>query len=166
MEEERVMEQRIDFAVLSLTAEHTATAMARVHMPSMEEQYMWDNHALFNEPFDAGDHTSAAVDERKRLEREATDFDLWNGADFVLEEDPTNGELLLDELEQDDILTELLRNACVYIQLWWNYRFESIFFGQIWTHQMQPIYLKKRREVMQISLRLPIMLGRRMIPRW
>jgi hypothetical protein len=28
--------------------------------------------------------------------------------DFVPEEDPNNGQLLLEELEQDDILTELL----------------------------------------------------------
>jgi len=37
-------------------------------------------------------------------------FDIWRGADF-LPEDQNDGELLLDELEQDDILTELLRNA-------------------------------------------------------
>jgi hypothetical protein len=131
MEEERAMEQRMDFAALSLTVEHnTATPTARVHVPSMEEQQMWDSHALFNEPFDAGDHTSTAVNERKRLEREATDFDLWNGADFVREEDPTNGELLLDELEQDDILTELLRNARAYMQSWLNHLSESMFLDR------------------------------------
>src|ERR1700722_7019309 len=73
--------------------------------------------------FDAGtDHTAAAVDERKRLEREANNFDLWHGSDFVPEVDPRDGVLLLDELEQDDILTELLRNARTY------FRF-SIFFS-------------------------------------
>lgn len=35
-------------------------------------------------------------------------------ADFVLDEDPNDGELLLEELEQDDILAELLHNACMY----------------------------------------------------
>jgi hypothetical protein len=48
------------------------------------------------------------------LEQEATNFDLWRGADFLPEEDPNNGELLLDELEQEDILTELLRNTRQY----------------------------------------------------
>jgi hypothetical protein len=78
----------------------------------VEEKEMWDNYLLSNEVFEAGiDHTLAAVEERRRLEREATNFDIWGGADFLPEEDPNDGELLLDELEQDDILTELLRNA-------------------------------------------------------
>jgi hypothetical protein len=55
--------------------------------------------------------------ERKHLEREANNFDLWHGADFLPEEDPNDGELLLDELEQDDILSELLWNARKYIPL-------------------------------------------------
>ena len=116
MEEESAIEERMDFAMLSSTVRLAATATARVHGPSMEEQDMWDDHVLFNEGFDAGiDHTIAAVDERKRLEREATNFDLWRGADFLPEEDPNDGELLLEELEQDDILIELLRNARMYI---------------------------------------------------
>ena len=58
---------------------------------------MWDGYSLSNEIFDVGiDHTVAAVEERKRLEREATDFDIWLG------------------LEQDDILTELLLNTRIY----------------------------------------------------
>ncbi|KAF8959102.1 hypothetical protein BDZ97DRAFT_2045777 [Flammula alnicola] len=73
---------------------------------------MWDRYALGNEVFDAGvDHTLAAAEERKRLEQEAADFDLWHSADFLPEEDPNDGELLLDALEQEDILSELLRNA-------------------------------------------------------
>jgi hypothetical protein len=77
---------------------------------------MWDRYTLGNEVFDAGiDHTLAAAKERKRLEQEATNFNLWHGTDFLPEEDPDHGELLLDELEQDDILSELLRNARKYI---------------------------------------------------
>lgn len=85
MEEECVMEQRMDFVMLSSTAEHTASPnlKVRVHMPSTEEQDMWDNHMLCGETFDAGiNHTAATVDERKRLEREAMNFYLWNGGRF------------------------------------------------------------------------------------
>jgi len=49
------------------------------------------------------------------------------GADFLPEEDPNDGELLLDELEQEDILTELLRNAGMYI------------FVITYVHAFQPI---------------------------
>jgi hypothetical protein len=108
----------MDFFKLSSTIKPAVTATEHISKPSMEEQEMWDNHALSNEVFDTGDDpTLAAVKERKRLEREATNFDLWRGADFLPEEEPTNSELLLDELEQDDILTELLRNARRYISL-------------------------------------------------
>jgi hypothetical protein len=68
MEQERVMEQNIDFVMLSLTVEHAAMKAAQVHVPSMKVQDMWDNHALFPDHFDAGiDRTAAAVYERKRL---------------------------------------------------------------------------------------------------
>jgi hypothetical protein len=45
------------------------------------------------------------------LEQEADNFDIWRGAEFVPEVDPNDSTLLLDELEQDDVLTELLQNA-------------------------------------------------------
>jgi hypothetical protein len=117
MEEESVMEQRMDFVMLCPTAEPPAvTTPTRVL--STEEQDMWGNHALYNEHFDAGiDHAAAAVDERRRLERDANNFDLWHGADYLPEEDPNDGELLLEELEQDDILNELLRNARLLFHL-------------------------------------------------
>ncbi|KAF8953953.1 hypothetical protein BDZ97DRAFT_1766967, partial [Flammula alnicola] len=110
MQEESAIEER-DFIMLSSTIKPAVTTTAPVPRPSVEEQEMWDNHAFSNEIFDAGiDHTAAAVEERKRLEQEATNFDLWRGADFLPEEDPNDGELLMDQLEQDDILTELLQN--------------------------------------------------------
>jgi len=116
MQEESAAERRMDFIMLSSTIKPVFTPIARIPKPSAEEQDMWDNHEFSNEIFDAGiDHTVTAVEERKRLEREATNFNLWRGADFLPEEDPNDGELLLDELEQDDILTELLRNARMYI---------------------------------------------------
>jgi hypothetical protein len=120
MQEETAMEERMDFIKLSSTIKPVVMASAHIpNRPSMEEQEMWDDYSLSNEVFDMGiDHTVAAADERKRLEREATMFDIWHGADFLPEEDPNDGVLLLDELEQDDILTELLRNARMYtIQL-------------------------------------------------
>jgi len=116
MQEESAAERRMDFIMLSSTIKPVFTPIAHIPKPSAEEQDMWDNHEFSNEVFDARiDHTVTAVEERKRLEREATNFNLWCGADFLPEEDPNDGELLLDELEQDDILTELLRNARMYI---------------------------------------------------
>jgi hypothetical protein len=112
MQEETAVEEKMDFVMLSSMIRPEVTATARVLGPSVEEKEMWDNYLLSNEVFDAGiDHTLATVEERRRMEREATDFDIWGGADFLPQEDPNDGELLLDELEQDDILTELLRNA-------------------------------------------------------
>ena len=118
MQEESAMEEHMDFIILSSTIQPEVIATAHAPQRSEEEEGMWDRYVLGNEVFDAGiDHTLAAAEERKLLEREATNFDLWHGADFLPEEDPNDGELLLDELEQDDILSELLRNARKYIPL-------------------------------------------------
>ena len=62
------------------------------------------------------------------MELEATKFDLWNGADFLPEEDSNDGELLLDELEQGDILTELLRSMRMYISQFHPYTFRFISY--------------------------------------
>jgi len=115
IQEESAIEETMDFAMLSSAIEPPVTMKPCVFRPSVEEQEMWDNSAFANEIFNAGiDHTAAAAEERKRLEQEATNFDLWRGADFLPEEDPNDGELLLNELEQEDILTELLRNTRMY----------------------------------------------------
>jgi hypothetical protein len=90
---------------------------------------MWDHYALGDDVFDARiDNALAAAKERRRLDREATNFDLWHGADFLPKEGPNDGELLLDELEQDDILAELLRNARKYIPLNCFYTFNIMFW--------------------------------------
>ena len=113
MREEIAAEERMEFAIV--TSATKPTAMMKVSRASIEEQEMWDNCAFSREMYDAGiDHAEAAAEERKRLEKEATDFDLWNGADFLPEKDITDGELLLDELEQEDILTKLLKDARMY----------------------------------------------------
>ena len=118
MQEESAMEESMDFIVLPSTIQPKVAATVRAPQQSEEEQGMWDRYALGNEVFDVGiDHTLAASEERKRLERETIDFDLWHGADFLPEEDPDEGQMLLDELEQDDILSELLRNARKSIEL-------------------------------------------------
>jgi hypothetical protein len=136
LEDESAMEQEMDFVMLSATVKHPVTVTARAHVPSTEEREMWDNHTLFHNLFDAGiDPAAAAADERKRLEREATNFDLWHGADFLPEEDPNDGELLLEELEQDDILMELLRNARMYYSPVSQFSIPLSIFGQVWTHQ-------------------------------
>jgi hypothetical protein len=115
MQEESAMDENMDFVMLSSITKPAVTATTRVSKPSVEEQEMWDNYEFSGETFSAGiDPALAVVEERKRLEQEATDFDLWRGYDFVPEEDPNDGEQLLDELEQEDILNELLRNARMY----------------------------------------------------
>ena len=115
MQEESEIEAQMDFVMLPPSTSNVpaATAIPHVSVPSQEEQEMWRNYeSSGNILFNAGiDPAAAAAEERKRLEKEATDFDLWKGSDFLPEEDPTNGELLLDELEQEDILNELLQNA-------------------------------------------------------
>jgi len=85
MQEESAIEERIDFTMLSSAIEPAViTTKARVSRPSVEEQEMWDNSAFSNEIFNAGiEHTAAAAEERKRLEKEATNFDLWRSADFL-----------------------------------------------------------------------------------
>lgn len=115
MQEESEIEAQMDFVMLPPSTSNipAATAIPHISAPSQEEQEMWRNYEYSdNTLFDAGiNPAAAAAEERKRLEKEATDFDLWKGSDFLPEEDPTNGELLLDELEQEDILNELLQNA-------------------------------------------------------
>ena len=108
-------EDEMNFAML--TSAIKPIAIAKPHAPRLdiEEQEMWDDGAFSNETLSAGiDYAAALAEERRRLEKEATDFDLWHGADYLPDEDPRDGDLLLDELEQDDILTELLRNASAY----------------------------------------------------
>lgn len=119
MQEESALETTMDFIMLSAPIASTVTAATAPQIkPSIAEEQMWENYKNSKEMFDAGiNHEAAAAEERKCLEEEATNFDLWRGADFLPEEDPNDGELLLDELEQDDILSELLRNAHQYTHL-------------------------------------------------
>lgn len=113
IQEEREIEERMDFVMLPSRPGSSIQATARIPKQSIEEREMWENYACCDEIFDAGiDDSSAAAEERKRLEREANDYDLWHGADFLPEEGSNDSQLLLDELEQDDILTEVLQNAC------------------------------------------------------
>ena len=109
--EESAVEERMEFAILSSAIKPTTTK-ARLSKPSQEEQEMWDNYETSHVTFNAGvDPELAAIEERKKLALEAINLDIWHGTDFLPEEDPNNGEQLLDDLEQEDILNELLRNA-------------------------------------------------------
>ena len=84
MQEESAMEQGMEFIVVPSTIQPKVTAMVHTLQRSEEEQGMWDRYALGNEVFDAGiDHMLAASEERKQLEREAIDFDLWDRKSVV-----------------------------------------------------------------------------------
>lgn len=111
MQEECELEQ-LDSVMLSSNIERPAQAKTNIPEPSLEEKEMWDNYRGSNEFFDAGvDHSLAAVEERERLEKEATEFGLWHAGDSSVDETLKDGQYLLDELEEDDILNELLQNA-------------------------------------------------------
>lgn len=161
MQEENMLEQRMDFIISSSIVRPELTAKARAPERSEEEKEMWDRYILGNEVFNAGtDHTHAAVQERNRLEREAGDFDLWHGADFVSGEDPNDAELILDGPEQDEIMAELLGNARKYIP----YHFgivQCLYFGQTCMHPMRRTYLLKNHGNPRLA-----MLGRLTNPRW
>ena len=120
LREEMAMEQETDFITLAFNAATNAKTKKSTQVRiSEEEKNMWDNFQSFEEVFDIGaDHNAIAFEERKRLEQQANNFDIRHAADFLPDEDPNNPELLLDELEQDDILTELLRNASEYIHFY------------------------------------------------
>lgn len=126
VQEECAMEESMDFAILSSVTQPVVTTKAHASHSNIEEQEMWDNYKTSNVMFDAGiDPALAAVEERKRLVLEAINLDIWQGTDFLPEEDPNNGEQLLEDLEQDDIMTELLRNARRF--LFSIFKFLSIF---------------------------------------
>ena len=115
--EEIEMEEHMDFVTLTSnsTIKFRPTEQTIAPRTTLEENIPWDNYEYSNNSFSAGiDCTAGAAEERKRLEKEADEFDMWHGADY-LPEDLLNGDMLLDELEQDDVLNEILRNASKYI---------------------------------------------------
>ncbi len=111
IQEEIAVEDRMEFIISSSTIQPKVSANIRAPQQSEAEKEMWERYALGHEVFNAGpDSTHALLEERMRLEREAADFDLWHGADFI-SEDPNDAVLMLDALEQDEIMSELLQNA-------------------------------------------------------
>ena len=112
MQEERELEESMDIAILSSITQPVITTHTHPSLPNVEEQNMWENYETSHVTFSAGiDPALAAIQERKQLELEAINLDIWHGTDFCPEEDPSNSNQLLDNLEQEDILNELLRNA-------------------------------------------------------
>ena len=133
MEEENMMEQEMDFVMLCPMAAPAVANTVPTRVLSTEEQNMWDNYALYNEHFDAGiDHAAATIDGRRRLERDVNNFNLWHAGAYHLPEEGTNdSELLLEELEQDNILNELLRNAHLSFYLHWIYEEADTFWSDL-----------------------------------
>ncbi len=116
--------------------------------------------------FNAGiDPAAAAAAERKRLEKEATAFDLWKGSDFLPEEDPNNGELLLDELEQEDILNELLQNAMYVYLEFFQFTSKMTHWDRFGTLLQLKTYLTMNYKTTQASLR-SLKLGHHMNQKW
>ena len=112
--EENAMEEHINFITLASTSftNKSMSKPTRTNGMNDEAKNLCNSYQFLDECFDAGaDPSAAEIEERKRLEREANDFDIWHAADFLPNEELNNGEMLLEELEQDDILAELLRNS-------------------------------------------------------
>ncbi len=87
MQEEVAVEERMQFVISSSTTQPRVSAKALAPRQSEEEKDMWERYTLGYEVFNAGsDCTHATVEERNRLEREATEFDMWHGEDFISEE--------------------------------------------------------------------------------
>lgn len=88
---------------------HLAGPSRRVHEPSPMEQELWDSVEAGEADFDLGTKPNEDADQL-RVENE-TNFDIWN-ADAIM--DGVDGSIsdanFLDEPE-DDILSEVLRNA-------------------------------------------------------
>ena len=127
MQDESAMDENMDFVVLSSTIKPTVAAPTSVSKPSTEEQEMWAKFDFANDAFSAGVNlTVDAAEERRHLELEATNYQLYRGYDYVSKEDPDDGGLLLDEVEQEDILNELLENAGMFKLLYHVYSFQFI----------------------------------------
>lgn len=104
--------QAMEFTALSSTITPSVPMTTLVSKPNREEEEMWNSFPCADEVFDAGiDPTIVAVEERRRLEREAVNFELWQ-VNNPTSEGANEDLLLLDELEQDEILMEALQNAC------------------------------------------------------
>ena len=118
MREESSTEEGMDFAILSSAIRPVTTVEAGLPLTSLEEEEMWQNYAFSKEIFNAGvDHKVAAAQQRRQLEKEANNFSLWCDVDCLPEDYSINNERLLDELEQEDILTELLQSTHGFIFL-------------------------------------------------
>jgi hypothetical protein len=116
MQLEAAHEESLEFAQLLQWGRPAAATTPRVPKPSTEEQEMWENYATAEKTFDAGlDPSLAAAEERKRLEKAATDSYLWSAVDDLPNEVQIDNELLLDELEQFDILNEILQDTRTYL---------------------------------------------------
>jgi hypothetical protein len=116
MQLEAAHEESLEFAQLLQSGRPVAATAPRIPKPSAEEQEMWGNYATAEKTFDAGlDPSLAAAEERKGLEKAATDSYLWSAVDNLPNEVQIDNELLLDELEQFDIVNEILQDARTYL---------------------------------------------------
>ncbi|PPQ96652.1 hypothetical protein CVT26_010634, partial [Gymnopilus dilepis] len=108
LQRERKVEE-MEFVKLSAGAPPLPpqASTAPAHKPSEEEQEIWDSLLCSDASFDIGsDPNLAAAEERRRLEEEAVNFGLW----YPEGQGEPEGDLLPDD--EDDILAELLENAC------------------------------------------------------
>lgn len=116
VQEEIAMEESMDAAILSSVTQPIITINAASSRSNIKEQEMWNSYETSNITFDAGiDPALAAVKEREKLMQEAIALDIWQGSDFLPEQDSNPGEEFLQDLEQEDIMNELLRNAGKHI---------------------------------------------------
>lgn len=81
------------------------------HEPSLAEQEMWDDFIMMDSAFEMEKGLEEVEkDTRSEFECKVNDFGLWGGLETMSDEDIHHTEVTWDEAEQDDILTEILRN--------------------------------------------------------
>jgi hypothetical protein len=110
--------QELAFARLQNVDVRTDTSFSRgLQAPTAAEQEMWQNYEINGADFDIADDPDqlAEVAARRRFENDADEFGLWNpeadGEDFVFS-NATEIDGLGGDPEEDELLAEVMRNAC------------------------------------------------------
>ncbi|KAF8153401.1 hypothetical protein B0H34DRAFT_754825 [Crassisporium funariophilum] len=79
---------------------------------NFDEADMWAEYDAYGETFDAGDDPEElARTQRKALERQIDTYGVWGGVELPASVDHADAEMLWEDLEYDEILTDVMRNT-------------------------------------------------------